>query len=179
MPNDKTVSKFLSLVLRHQPETAGLELDPAGWICIDALIAGAATAGTEMTRDDLDRIVRESDKQRFTISTDGQRIRAAQGHSVEVDLGLIPVVPPEVLFHGTAERNVQAILGEGLKPQSRQHVHLSPDAETARKVGARHGKPVILTVAARAAHDAGQTFWQAENGVWLTGLLPPEYLDLS
>ena len=179
MPNDKAVSKFLSYVLRHKPEAAGVTLDPAGWVAIDALIASAERAGRELSREDLERITRENDKKRFTISPDGLRIRAAQGHSVEVDLGLMPVIPPDTLFHGTADRNVEAILAEGLKPQSRQHVHLSPDVQTARKVGARHGKPVILTIASHEAHDQGQIFWQAENGVWLTNALDPKFLTLA
>ncbi len=179
MPNDKAVSKFLSYILRHKPEAAGVTLDPAGWVEIDALIASAERAGRELSREDLERITRENDKIRFTISPDGLRIRAAQGHSVEVDLGLMPVIPPDTLFHGTADRNVEAILDEGLKPQSRQHVHLSPDVQTARKVGARHGKPVILTVASRQAHEQGQRFWQAENGVRLTDALDPKFLTLT
>lgn len=176
MPNDKTLSKFLSLVLRHDPGVANVTLDPAGWVSIDTLIQGSAQSGVSITPLDLDRVARESDKQRFTISPDGKRIRAAQGHSVDIDLGLEPVTPPETLFHGTAERTLDAILTEGLKPQARQHVHLSPDVETARTVGMRHGKPVVLTVASGAAHRAGQIFWQSENGVWLTGPMAPEYL---
>ena len=158
MTNDKTISKFLSLVLRYDPAAANVTLGPAGWVNIASLIEGAAQAGVNIAPSDLDRIVRESDKQRFTINPDGKSIRAAQGHSVEVDLGLEPVTPPEVLYHGTAERSLNAILDEGLKPQSRQHVHLSPDVETAKKLGMRHGKPVVLTVDAGTAHRDGQSF---------------------
>lgn len=131
------LSKFLSLVLRHQPETIGLVLDTQGWATIDDLIALAAAAGTSFSRTDLDRVVATSDKKRFTISDDGLRIRAAQGHSVSVELGLAPREPPPVLYHGTATRFVDAIIAEGLKPQSRQHVHLSLDEATALNVGRR------------------------------------------
>lgn len=176
-PDDKRISKFLSLVLRHEPHLAGLTLDPAGWVAVDALLAGAETAGQPISRADLERVVAESDKQRFTFSADRSHIRAAQGHSVEVELGLEPRTPPETLWHGTAERSLTAIVAEGLKPQTRRHVHLSPDPDAAHRVSQRHGKPVVLNVAAGAAHRAGQVFWQADNGVWLTGPLGHGFLS--
>lgn len=168
-------SKFLSLVLRHQPDVAGLTLDAEGWAEIDALLA-AAPRRLGLSRARLEEIVVTNDKKRFQISEDGRRIRAVQGHSVVVDLALAPLAPPELLFHGTATRFLAAILQEGLKPGSRRHVHLSADAATARRVGARHGAPVVLEVEAAAAHEAGQSFYQAENGVWLTEPLAPEFL---
>lgn len=174
----KDISKFLSLVLRHEPQTIGIVLDPGGWVAVEELIAKARLAGNDIDEERLRTIVSESDKKRFTLSDDGHRIRAAQGHSVPVDLGLAPVVPPEILFHGTAVTALDAILREGLLPQTRQKVHLSADATTAIKVGQRHGKPVVLTVAANRMQADGIVFWQAENGVWLTDCVPPAYLSL-
>jgi putative RNA 2'-phosphotransferase len=174
----KQTSKFLSLVLRHAPERIGLVLDVQGWTSIDDLIAKANAAGVALDRNTLIDIVATSDKQRFTLSPDGTRIRAAQGHSVEVDLDLSPAVPPAVLFHGTARKNVDAILAEGLKPGKRRHVHLSPDTETARRVGMRHGAPVIFEVDTAHMRADGLVFWQADNGVWLTDFVAPAYLML-
>lgn len=175
--NDKTISKFLSLVLRHQPETIDLALDEAGWTDLSELVAKARSHGTPITEDDVRRIVAENDKQRFTLSPDGTRIRAAQGHSVTVELGLTPVTPPDLLFHGTATRFADAIRAEGLKPQSRQQVHLSGDEDTALKVGQRHGKPIIFRVAAGRMQAEGFRFYQADNGVWLTDAVPPQFLE--
>ena len=174
----KQTSKFLSLVLRHAPERIGIVLDAQGWTSVDDLIAKANAAGVALDRSTLAEIVATSDKQRFTLSPDGARIRAAQGHSVDVDLDLKPAVPPAVLFHGTARTNVDAILAEGLRPGKRQHVHLSPDVETARRVGMRHGAPVIFEVATNRMHADGMVFWQADNGVWLTDFAAPNYLKL-
>ena len=174
---DKQVSKFLSLVLRHEPEAASITLDPAGWAVIDELAAGAASKGKPISRADIERIAATSEKKRFTISDDGRRIRAAQGHSVSVELGLKPSVPPEFLWHGTAETSLASIRTTGLKPGKRRHVHLSPDPITARNVGMRHGRPVVLQVATLEAHDDGQAFWLAENGVWLTDSIAYRYIS--
>ena len=170
------LSKFLSLVLRHDPARIGLRLDAAGWVDVDELVEKANTAGTPLSRALVLRIVETSDKQRFALCPEQRRIRANQGHSVAVELGLSPVVPPEGLYHGTAVRFLASILATGLSPRSRQHVHLSPDLETATRVGRRHGEPVVLRVAARALHDTGQAFFCAENGVWLTSSAPARYL---
>ncbi|WP_018632999.1 RNA 2'-phosphotransferase [Neomegalonema perideroedes] len=178
-PNLKTRSKFLSLVLRHAPETIGLKLDAQGWAPVPELLAKMKAAGHKLSAEDLREIVETNDKRRFTLSEDGRRIRAAQGHSVEVDLGLPPAEPPEILHHGTARGNLDSIFAEGLKPGARRQVHLSRDAETARKVGTRHGKPVVLIVAAGAMHRAGIVFQQAENGVWLTDHVPPAHLSFA
>lgn len=176
----RRLSKFLSLILRHQPELIGLQLDPQGWVEIDELLGKAAASPSGMTIDRtlLLQTVRDNDKQRFTLSTDGQRIRAAQGHSIDIALQLPAQCPPAVLFHGTATRFLAAIRAQGLLPQSRLHVHLSADVETAQRVGARHGKPVVLRIDAAALHAKGQLFWQADNGVWLTDALSPELLAL-
>ena len=143
----KSESKLLSLVLRHAPEKAGLTLGDGGWVAIDDLLTGLAGMGKSMTRERLEHIVETNDKKRFTLSENGKMIRAAQGHSIKVTVDYAPETPPKTLFHGTAMRFLDAIMTEGLKPMSRQHVHLSADIETARKVGMRHGKPVILSVA--------------------------------
>lgn len=176
-PQDVRISKLLSLVLRHEPEKAGVQLDPAGWVGIDDLLAGIAGLGMELGEDDLRRIVSESDKQRYAIDDDRRAIRANQGHSVPVDLGLEPVVPPDELYHGTATRFLGEILTSGLRPMSRQHVHLSADAATARKVGSRHGTPCVLTVAACRMAASGSDFYRSLNGVWLTAAVPPAYLS--
>jgi putative RNA 2'-phosphotransferase len=179
MPIDPVqLSKFLSLVLRHKPETIGLTLDGQGWAVVDDLIAKANAAGTRLSRDDLVHVVETSDKKRFTLSPEGSRIRAAQGHSVSVELGLSPQEPPPVLYHGTAMHFVPAILSEGLKPQQRQQVHLSLDEGTAYRVGQRHGKPAIFKVDAHRMRAAGLQFYRADNGVWLTNRVPPEFLML-
>ena len=141
-----STSKFLSLVLRRRPETIGITLDEQGWVEIDELLAAASHAGRRLTRPLLERVVRENDKQRFAISPDGTRIRANQGHSVQIDLGRQPTQQPELLYHGTVARFLDSIRESGLEPGNRQHVHLSPDVETARKVGQRRGRPVILIV---------------------------------
>ena len=172
-------SKFLSLVLRHDPGKVGLTLDPAGWVEVDALIAAAARGGVEIDRETLARVVAENDKQRFALSPDGRRIRASQGHSVEVDLGLEPRTPPERLYHGTASRFVDSIRASGLHAARRTHVHLSADEETARRVGARHGHPVVLPVAAGRMHRDGRLFFRSENGVWLTDAVPVEYIEFG
>lgn len=169
-------SKFLSLVLRHQPERIGLALDEAGWVDVDRLLAACAEHGRRLTRAELDHVVATNNKRRFAYSDDGRRIRASQGHTVEVDLGLAPAVPPDVLFHGTASATLPLILGEGLRPMARQDVHLSADRETAHRVGSRHGRPVVLVVDAAGLAGAGQVFRVSANGVWLTGPVPPEWL---
>lgn len=175
----KELSKFLSYVLRHAPETIGLRLDANGWADVGELLATANQAGKPIDLDTLRTLVAENDKQRFTLSEDGRRIRAAQGHSITVDLALAPAEPPMLLYHGTATRNLDAIFAEGLQPGRRQKVHLSVDAETAIKVGQRHGKPTVLQVAAGRMHADGLPFWRADNGVWLTDHVPAEYLALE
>jgi putative RNA 2'-phosphotransferase len=172
------VSKFLSLVLRHQPETVGLTLDEAGWVDVDDLIAACAVKGRRFSRAELDHVVANNNKKRFAFSADGRRIRASQGHSVAVELGLPPSPPPAVLYHGTASATVPVILREGLRPMSRQDVHLSAEKETAVRVGARHGRPVVLEVDAAGLAAVGHEFRVSANGVWLTGAIPPERLRL-
>jgi putative RNA 2'-phosphotransferase len=173
----RKVSKFLSRVLRHDPQRIGLVLDAQGWADIDALIERAGAHGMAMTREIIREVVAASDKQRFALDEPARRIRANQGHSIDIDLGLEPREPPEVLFHGTAEVNLAAIRAEGLKPGRRQHVHLSSDSATAAAVGRRHGKPVTLRVAAGRMQSSGFQFFVAENDVWLTAAVPPEFIE--
>lgn len=168
------VSKYLSKHLRHQPERIGLALDDAGWVEIDTLISAAAAHGFPFTRDELDHVVAANDKKRFAV--EGTRIRASQGHSIEVDLGLPPATPPPYLYHGTVARNLDSIRAEGLRPMNRHDVHLSADRETATRVGARRGRPVVLTVDTAAMHRDGHIFHVSANGVWLTRAVPPQYL---
>ncbi len=169
-------SKFLSQHLRHQPEAIGLTLQAGGWVAVADLLAACAAHGHPLTRDELDDLVEDNDKQRFAYDEAGQRLRAQQGHSVEVDLGLAPAVPPAVLYHGTAPAALPAIRAAGLQKMSRHHVHLTADEATARRVGQRRGRPVLLTVDAAAWHAAGGVFYRSGNGVWLTEAVPPQYV---
>jgi putative RNA 2'-phosphotransferase len=168
----RRLSIFLSLLLRHKPEEVGLVLDPGGWACVDDLVEKVAG----LNRGKLEQIVAQDDKKRYSFSPDGLRIRAVQGHSIPVDLGLSPMVPPERLYHGTARRFLITIWLQGLVKQSRQFVHLSDNAETARVVGERHGDAVVIEVDAKAMHDDGFCFYRSENGVWLADAVPMEYL---
>ena len=168
------VSKYLSKHLRHQPERIGLTLDESGWVEIDELLAATAAHNFRITREELDHVVASNDKKRFAV--EGTRIRASQGHSIEVELGLPPATPPAYLYHGTVARNLDAIRTEGLRPMNRHDVHLSPDRETATRVGARRGRPVVLSVDAGAMHRDGHVFHVSANGVWLTQAVPPRYL---
>jgi putative RNA 2'-phosphotransferase len=176
-PRDVRISKLLSLVLRHDPGRLQLDLDSAGWVDVDRLLRACADHGQPLDRADLERVVVTNSKQRFSFSACGQRIRANQGHSVEVDLGLAAIEPPRELFHGTASRFLDSIREQGLLKRARQHVHLSADAETAAQVGGRHGKPVVLVVAAGSMHGAGHGFWLSANGVWLADHVPVGFIS--
>ncbi|MCP9954604.1 MULTISPECIES: RNA 2'-phosphotransferase [Actinomadura] len=168
------ISKYLAKHLRHRPERIGLTLDPGGWADVGDLIAASARHGFALTRDEIEHVVAANDKRRYEL--DGNRIRAVQGHSVPVDLGLPVVPPPDLLYHGTVGRFVEAILRDGLLPMERHAVHLSPDRETARRVGARRGEPVVLVVEAARMAAGGHEFRVSANGVWLVDSVPPEYL---
>jgi putative RNA 2'-phosphotransferase len=169
-------SKYLARHLRHAPGAIGLVLEPGGWVEIDRLLAACASHGVVLTRSELEAIVQSSDKQRFAIDPGGTKIRANQGHSVDVDLGLAPADPPATLYHGTAARNADAIAAGGLSKMARHHVHLSLDRATAIRVGSRHGAPIVFVVDAAAMHRDGHTFHRADNGVWLVEAVPPRYL---
>lgn len=176
-PSDRALSKFLSLILRHRPGVVGLSLDAAGWVGVDDLLAGLRRQDrwSEVTLSDVERVVADNPKQRFELA-DG-RIRARQGHSVPVDLGLEALAPPARLFHGTVARVLPAIRREGLRKMRRHHVHLSADVATATQVGGRRGAPVVLTVRAGAMAAAGHVFYRSGNGVWLTKHVPPEFIE--
>jgi len=170
-------SKFLALVLRHQPEEIGLTLDAHGWAVVSELIEKMNSHGSDITSSQLDVIVSTDSKQRYSFSEDKLKIRANQGHSVKVDVGLKEMTPPPCLFHGTSDKSSAAIEEEGLRKMSRLHVHLSPDIYTAVKVGERHGRAVVCRVFAKDMHDDGFKFFISENGVWLTDCVPPKYLE--
>ncbi|MDQ7802463.1 RNA 2'-phosphotransferase [Amycolatopsis sp. A133] len=165
------ISKRLARHLRHDPAALGLTLAPGGWVAVDALLRALS-----ITRSQLDEVVEKNNKRRFAFDETGTRIRASQGHSVAVDLGLPEATPPDVLYHGTVAKFLDAIFREGLRPMNRHAVHLSTTAETARTVGARRGKPVLLRIDAAAMAAAGHAFQVSANGVWLTSEVPPPYL---
>ncbi len=176
MANDRDTSKYISLILRHKPETIGITLDEHGWANVEELIAGVSkTHPLDMAG--LERIVAEDEKQRYSFNEDKTLIRANQGHSILVDVELVKVEPPEILYHGTGEKFVASIDEQGLIPKSRLYVHLSGDEDTARKVGQRHGKPVIYTVKSGEMYRAGIVFYRSVNGVWLTKAVPVKYLE--
>jgi len=170
------ISKFLSLVLRHQPEKIGLRLSQSGWASVEELIEASRQRGIEFTLEELQNVVASNDKKRFSLSEDGLLIRANQGHSIEVELGYAPTAPPDVLFHGTAERFMASIKKHGLIKGKRHHVHLSADIDTATKVGRRHGKPVVLKIEAGRMRQDGFVFYLSANKVWLTESVLVQYL---
>lgn len=169
-------SKFVSLILRHKPETIGISLDSHGWADVDELIKGMNKHGTKITMDILEEIVRTDSKQRYSFNDDKTKIRANQGHSIKVDVELEEKEPPAILYHGTATRFLGSITKQGLLPMSRLYVHLSKNMETANKVGTRHGSPVILEVDAEKMYKDGYKFYLSDNGVWLTKEVPSKYL---
>jgi len=179
MKDKETVraSKFLSLILRHEPERVGLKLGDAGWVGVDELLQAVNSHGVSLTLDELKHIVATSDKKRFAFSEDGLRIRASQGHSVEVDLEYPPQTPPELLYHGTATRFLDDIRQNGLKKMQRHDVHLSAETKVTLQVGGRHGKPVLLTIRAGDMHRAGFVFRCSANGVWLVDHVPPQFIQ--
>ena len=173
----KRIGKYISLILRHEPEIMGVkELPPGGWVSVDQLLA-TVNKKYKITKADLDQLVAENNKQRYSYDFSGKKIRANQGHSVEVDLELSPAVPVKVLFHGTIAKSVDAIKEEGLKKMYRHAVHLSVDPETAENVGSRRGKAVILKVKAHQMHEDGYVFYKSDNGVWLTDSVPVQYIE--
>jgi putative RNA 2'-phosphotransferase len=170
-------SKLLSLLLRHKPEEIGLTLDENGWADVNELLARLHKTGKTRTKDDLRQVVANNDKKRFSFNADETKIRANQGHSVtNVDLKLEAVEPPPYLYHGTAERNLKAILNEGIQKMKRQHVHLSKDKGTASHVGARHGKPIVLIINAKQMYEDGISFYLSDNNVWLTDFVDAKYI---
>lgn len=174
--NLKSTSKFLSLILRHKPEVAGITLNEHGWADVEELITGVQKT-RPFDRETLERIVAADEKQRYSFNKDHTLIRANQGHSIPVDVELPVMEPPEILFHGTGEKYAASIDVQGLLPKGRLYVHLSGDMETARKVGARHGKPVVYQVQSKQMTRDGFIFYLSVNGVWLTKTVLPQYLQ--
>jgi putative RNA 2'-phosphotransferase len=175
MSDLKSTSKYISLILRHKPEVIGITLDDHGWADTQELIEGVNRTHP-LTMELLEEIVRTDEKQRYSFNADKSRIRANQGHSIPIDADLAETEPPETLYHGTGEKSVASIEREGLRPMSRLYVHLSPDTETARSVGSRHGKPVIYIVLAGEMYRSGYRFYRSANGVWLTKEVPVRFL---
>ncbi|MBO9700520.1 MAG: RNA 2'-phosphotransferase [Sporocytophaga sp.] len=176
---NQRISKFLSLVLRHQPESIGIRLDENGWVDPELLIFKMNKHGFNLSMEILDHVVATNNKKRFAYNESKTQIRASQGHSVNIELGYEPQKPPAILYHGTAERFSESILKTGLDKQSRQHVHLSLDIDIAISVGKRHGKPVIFEVASETMFADGFVFYLSENKVWLTDHVPVKYLKLG
>lgn len=176
---NKEISKFLSLVLRHSPQTIELNLDANGWADVDELILKINRSGTVLDKILLEEIVITNDKNRFAFNEDKSKIRTNQGHSLSVDLNLIVIEPPQLLYHGTVEKFIDIIRREGLKPMSRQHVHLSKDKDTATIVGNRRGRAIILEVDSQQMCIDGFEFYLSENKVWLTDVVPSKYINFN
>jgi putative RNA 2'-phosphotransferase len=173
------ISKFLSLVLRHKPEVVGIELDENGWTDVSVLIQKCNAYGIHFDFPMLKHVVDTNNKKRFSFDDSLTKIRASQGHSINIDLGYEPKIPPEILFHGTGLKFVESILNTGLEKRNRNHVHLSIDIETAVNVGKRHGKPVVFKIfSGNMVKDCDYKFYLSDNGVWLTDNVPPKYLEL-
>ncbi len=170
------ISRFLSYHLRHAPEKLELELEAGGWVSVVKFLKASHTHKFPITLTELEEVVKTNDKQRFSFDETRTKIRANQGHSVNIDLQLIPLTPPEILYHGTHQKVVNKILKEGLKKMSRHHVHLSKDRETPLKVGSRRGKPIIFQVNAQQMSEDGFVFYCSDNGVWLVDFVAPKYL---
>lgn len=175
----KTISKFLSLILRHNPQTIGLHIDENGWADVQELLMKSAQKNRSFSFADLKEIIATNDKQRFSFNSNETKIRANQGHSINIDLALTTGEPPAFLYHGTVDKFLANIRQQGLLKMSRQHVHLSKDRETAEKVGSRRGKPVILSVRSGHMFRDGFSFFLSENGVWLTDHVPAGYIDFK
>jgi len=171
------LSKYLSFVLRHRPDDIELHLTPDGWANVDELMNKMNLRGKNISIEDLRHIVSQDEKQRYSFSHDESRIRANQGHSIDIDLKLKPLEPPQYLFHGTAEKNIASIRQQGLQKRQRHHVHLSELELTAKQVGARYGKPVVLIISAQVMHQAGHQFYRSENNVWLTEQVPAQFIQ--
>ena len=174
----KKISKFLSLVLRHKPDAVGVELDENGWIDVKILRKACAENGRSFTRAELEEVVETNDKKRFSFDETGTKIRANQGHSIEIELELEEKTPPKFLYHGTAEKNLGKIYESGLKKMKRHHVHLSDNTETAKSVGTRYGKPILFQIETEKMLAEDFKFYVSANGVWLIDEVPPKFLEV-
>lgn len=177
--SDEELGKFISLILRHDPKVIDIILDENGWANVDDLIKGINRAGKQIDFITLKRIVNENNKQRYSFSDDQIKIRANQGHSIKVDIELEEKIPPESLYHGTAKRFIESIMNMGIQKQSRQHVHLSSDLNTAYSVGKRHGEPIVLKINSKAMFEDGYKFYISKNMIWLTDLVPVKYISIE
>jgi len=175
----KRISKLMSYVLRHNPAELDLDMDEQGWVSVEQLIDNARSKGKTISLDLVKEVVITNDKKRFSISEDGKRVRANQGHSITIDLSLKAVTPPSVLLHGTATKNLDSIMKQGLNKMNRHHVHLSENKSTALAVGTRYGKPILLKIDAERMADDGFEFYRSENDVWLVELVPAEYIQFE
>jgi len=171
------LSKYLSFVLRHRPDDLSIQLSSDGWANVEEMISAMNSQGKVVTIDDLYQIVAQDEKQRYSFNSDKSQIRANQGHSIEIDLKLQPIIPPEYLYHGTAEKNIDSIREQGLLKRERHHVHLSENENTAKQVGARYGRPVILVIFAQLMNFDGHLFFRSDNNVWLTDEVPPQFIE--
>ncbi len=178
-PQTIAISKLLSYILRHKPDSVGLTLDDSGWVKVHDLLMACNSHGHTFDKDDLDLVVATNDKKRFEYTADGLSIRASQGHSIDVDLGYITATPPPILYHGTADRFIESIKKSGLLKRNRTHVHLSASQETASIVGKRHGKLVLLTIDTASMHKQGYEFFLSTNGVWLTDNVPVLFINFG
>jgi putative RNA 2'-phosphotransferase len=178
MTMSNKISRFITMVLRHKPETIGITLDKAGWVDVSILLKALKDHGRAVTPEELVEEVKNNSKQRYALSADGKRIRASQGHSIEVDLQYKPAIPPDILYHGTATRHVASIFQNGIIKGERHHVHMSKDTETAISVGKRHGNPMVLQIDAKQMNADGVIFYVSDNGVWLTDIVAPKYLTI-
>ncbi|MBC8754160.1 RNA 2'-phosphotransferase [Kordia sp. YSTF-M3] len=176
---NKNTSKFLSYVLRHHPEKLGITLDENGWTSVAILLEKINDGNYSLSMEELEDIVATNNKKRFAFNEDKTNIRASQGHSVSIDLGIASKQPPEYVYHGTVEKFIESIQNKGLIKGSRQHVHLSADKETAINVGSRRGKPIILTIRSGEMHQENYAFYQSENGVWLTDEVPTKFIEFN
>ncbi|WP_298417561.1 RNA 2'-phosphotransferase [uncultured Kordia sp.] len=174
---NKSISKFLSYILRHNPDKLGITLDENGWTSVVVLLKKINVAPYSLSMEELEYVVATNNKKRFTFNEDKTMIRASQGHSVNIDLGIQPKKPPSYLYHGTVEKFITSIQDKGLIKGTRQHVHLSEDKETATNVGSRRGKPIILTIKSGEMYAQNYTFYQSENGVWLTDKVPTKFIE--
>lgn len=174
----KKRSKFFSQILRHRPELIGIELEDGGWTDTEEFLEKISKykKGDLITFPELEYVVENNDKQRFSFNEDKTKIRANQGHSTNVEMNYQPKTPPPILYHGTAIKNIDSILKNGILKGNRQYVHLSADIETATKVGSRHGKAYIFTVETLKMHEAGLEFYCSDNGVWMADFVPVEFL---
>jgi len=175
----KKISKLLSLVLRHKPQAIGIQLDENGWADVATLLSKITDQKFHVSMDDLKLVVTNNDKQRFIFNEDYSSIRANQGHSIEVNVELEQMIPPNKLYHGTSLKNKEDILVQGLSKMNRQHVHLSADTSTAVTVGGRHGKPIVFIVDTKRMHEDGKFFYKSKNGVWLCDAVAPIYLSIK